>query len=161
MQTLLLIAKILSGAGLLAVFALFANLWRRSEVPAFSYGTVTLSQRRLKWVWFIFVLGALGIGSNRDPVVWTTDDVADPVLAASSDSRTTRSLTLPLPFYRYESERRLVNGAVAEEHVLEGVVLPWPFLWALLSYYVLVVRWNPNSRWARRILEGRRATAVS
>jgi hypothetical protein len=102
----------------------------------------------------------MGVGSNNDPVATSTHDMENPELVEASDSRTSRSLSLPLPFYRLERERRIVNGEVAEEHVSEGVVLPWPFLWALLAYYVLVIRWNPNSRWARRILEGRRTAAA-
>lgn len=43
------------------------------------------------------------------------------------------SLILPLPFYRYERDREIVDGEVAEAHVREGVVLPWAFIWALIA----------------------------
>jgi len=157
MQTLLLGAKILSGAAILVLAAALIDLWRRTEVPSFSYGAMALSQKRLKALWVAFLVGALAVGSNNDPVLVRTDDTEDPALSQALQGRTTRSsLSLPLPFYHYEREREVVNGAVATEHVSEGVVLPWSFMWALLAYYVLVVRWNPESRWARRVLEGRK-----
>lgn len=157
MQTALLVAKILSAVALLALTAALVNLWRRGEVPVFAYGSITLAQRRLKAVWLAFLVGALAVGSSNDPVVQFTEDRVDPASSLTESGRlVTQSLTLPLPFYRFERTRRTANGIVVEEHVLEGVVLPWAFLWALLAYYVLVVRWNPDSRWARRVLEGRR-----
>jgi len=156
MQTVLLVAKILSAMALLALAAALLNLWRRSAVPVFSYGGLTLSQRRLKALWVAFLLGAVALGSNNDPVLRFTDDI-EGAAVVDPGSNTTRSLTIPLPFYRYERSSRFVGGALAEQHVLEGLVLPWSFVWALLAYYVLVVRWNPDSRLARRILEGRRA----
>ena len=97
MQTVFLIAKILSAVSLLAVLALIVNLWRRPELPAFSYGTVTLSPRRRKWLWFAFVLGALGVGSSRDPVATRTDDMQNPELLAAADSRSVRSFSVPSP----------------------------------------------------------------
>lgn len=155
MQTLLLGAKVLSGAALLSLAAALIDLWRRTEVPSFSYGAMLLSQKRLKALWVAFLVGALAVGSNNDPVLVMTDDTEDPALSRASEGPTFRSsLSLPFPFYRYEREREVVNGAVAAEHVREGVVLPWSFMWSLLAYYVLVVRWNPESRWARRVLQG-------
>ena len=157
METVLWVAKILSAVGLMALVGALVNLWRRSEVPVFSYGTVTLSQRRLKAVWLAFLVGAFALGSSKDPVVTATEDRVDPTSPRAESGRiVTRSLTVPLPFYRYERTRRMSNEAVVEEHVLEGLVLPWSFLWALLAYYVLVARWNPDSQWARRVLEGRK-----
>jgi len=158
MPTILLVGKILSAVALLVLAAALLNLWRRSHVPAFSYGAVTLSQRRMKTVWSAFLLGALAMGSNNDPVLHTTQNTEDPGPAVAVEgSNTTRSVTIPLPFYRYEHSSRSVNGSLVAEHHLEGLVLPWSFVSALLAYYVLVVRWNPDSRWARRILEGRKA----
>lgn len=157
MQTVLSVAQILSALALLALAAALVNLWRRREVPVFSYGSITLSQRRLKTLWLAFLLGALAVGSSNDPVIQATEDRGEAVSSGVESGRTvTRSVTLPLPFYRYERTRRISEGIVVEEHVLEGLVLPWSFLWALLAYYVLVVRWNPESRWARRVLEGRK-----
>jgi hypothetical protein len=154
MHTVLLVAKILSAAALLALAAALLNLWRRSGVPALSYGSLTLSQRRLKAVWAGLLLGALAVGSNNDPILRYTDDIEGPAVVVPG-SNTTYSLSIPLPFYRYERTSRFMGGTMTEQHVLEGLVLPWSFLWALLAYFVLVVRWNPESRLARRILEGR------
>jgi hypothetical protein len=140
----------------LAVLAALLEGWRRAAVPGFSYGTMTLSQRRLKAVWFAVLVGALAVGSNNDPILRYSDDIEGPAVS-DAGSNTSYSLAIPLPFYRYERTSRWVGGAMAEEHVLEGLVLPWSFLWALVAYYVLVVRWNPESRLARRILEGRKA----
>lgn len=156
MQTLLLGAKVLSGAALLVLAAALIDLWRRPEVPSFTYGAMPLSQKRLKALWVAFLVGALAVGSNNDPVLVRTDDTEDPALSRAEGPTSRSSLSLPLPFYHYEREREVVNGAVAAEHVREGVVLPWAFMWALLAYHVLVVRWNPESRWARRVLEGKK-----
>lgn len=156
-QAVLVVAKALSALSLLALAAALLSLWRRSTVPAFSYGTVTLSQRRLKAVWLAFLLGALAVGAGNDPVVRSTEDTQGPAAAPPDGGSTTiHALKIPLPFYRYERTSRSVNGTMVEEHSVEGLVLPWSFVWALLAYYVLVVRWNPDSRWARRILEGRK-----
>jgi hypothetical protein len=158
MHTVLLAAKVLSAVALFALVAALVNLWRRPSIPAFSYGAVTLSQRRLKAVWFAFLLGALAVGSNNDPVLRYTEGTEGPASTSTDNtSNTTYSVNIPLPFYRYERTARWVNGTMVDEHILEGLVLPWSFLWALLAYYILVVRWNPDSRWARRILEGRKA----
>ncbi len=159
MQTAFLVGKVLSAAALLTLVAALVNLWRRPSVPAFSYGALTLSQRRLKGLWFAFLFGALVVGSSNDPVIRNTEDRGEPVPASTDapPNATYYSVNIPLPFYRYERTARSVNGTVVEEHILEGVVLPWSFLWALVAYYVLVVRWNPDSRWARGILEGRKA----
>ena len=155
MHTVLLAAKILSAIALLALAAALVNLWRRSTVPAFSYGTLTLSQRRLKAVWVAFLLGAFAVGSNNDPVLRYTDDIEGPAVVEPGPV-TAYSVSVPLPFYRYERSSRSQGGEVIEDHVLEGLVLPWSFLSALLAYFVLVVRWNPENRLARRLLEGRR-----
>jgi hypothetical protein len=162
MKTVFLAAKVLSGVALFTLVVELVNLWRRPSVPAFSYGTVTLSQRRLKAVWFAFLLGALVVGSSNDPILKSNEDSREPAPAATdAPSNVMSSVNLPLPFYRYERTARWVNGTLVEEHILEGVVLPWSFLWALLAYYVLVVRWNPDSWWARRILEGRKGVKHS
>jgi hypothetical protein len=163
MQTVFMVAKVLSAAALLALVAALVNLWRRPSVPPFSYGAVSLSQRRLKGLWSAFLLGALVVASNNDPVLRNTRDTDEPV-PASTDAHAKSiysSLNMPLPFYHYKSTARRVSGTVVEEHIEEGVALPWSFLWALLAYYVLVVRWNPDSRWAKRVLEGRKAAKPS
>jgi hypothetical protein len=159
MQTVFLVAKVLSAVTLLAFLAALVNLWRRPSVPPFSYGAITLSQRRLKGLWFAFLFGGLVVGSSNDPLVQHTEDRGEPLPASTEAPPNTTyfGVDIPLPFYRYERNARSVKGKVIEEHIVEGVVLPWSFLWALLAYYVLVVRWNPDSRWARRILEGRKA----
>ena len=163
MQTLFLIAKILSGIALFVLLAVFVDLWRRPSVPPFSYGGVTLSQGRLKGLWFAFLVGALVVASNNDPIVRRTSDREGPETTSAEVKATPMEtdLTVPLPFYHYERTARSVDGTVVEEHVAEGAALPWSFLWGLLAYYVLVVRWNPDSRWTKRILEGRRAAKRS
>lgn len=160
MHTVFLVAKVLSGAVLLVLLIAFVNLWRRPGVPSFSYGGVTLSQRRLKGLWVAFLFGALVVASNNDPVLRSTQDRDGPKpTAADVHPKSTETATsLPLPFYHYERTARSVNGTVVEEHIMEGVALPWSLLWGLLAYYVLVVRWNPSSRWTKRILEGRVAS---
>jgi len=45
---------------------------------------------------------------------------------------------------------------LVEEEVVEGALIPWALISALFAYLVLVVRWNPESRWALRALHGRR-----
>jgi hypothetical protein len=65
-------------------------------------------------------------------------------------------MTLPLPFYRYERERTYGDGELASEEILEGFLIPWPLLSGLIAYLLLVLRWNPENRWALRILRGRR-----
>jgi hypothetical protein len=68
----------------------------------------------------------------------------------------TRQVQLPLPFYRYERVRQYRGEHLVEEEVLEGALIPWALISALLAYLVLVIRWNPESRWALRALHGRR-----
>lgn len=152
-----MIAQILSGVALLALVAAFVNLWRRPGVPPFSYGGVVLSQRRLRGLWFAFLFGALVVASNNDPVLRRTWDRVEPEPASAEARGRTKetAMNVPLPFYHYSHTTRSVDGTLTEEHTTEGVALPWALLWALLAYYALVLRWNPDSRWAKRILAGR------
>lgn len=157
MRIVFLIAKVLSGAVLFALLAALVSLWRRPSVPPFSYGGVTLSRRRLKGLWVAFLFGALVVSSNNDPVLRRTQNREGPQLA-SADAHARfieTTMNVPLPFYHYERAARSARGTMIEEHIVESVALPWALLWALLAYYVLVVRWNPDSRWAKRILQGR------
>ena len=48
------------------------------------------------------------------------------------------------------------DGALGEVGGTEGFLIPWSLLSALVAYLVLVVRWNPDSKMARRILRGRK-----
>jgi len=68
----------------------------------------------------------------------------------------TVSLTLPLPFYRYARERVYGDGELVREQVLEGFILPWPLISALVAYLILALRWRTDGRWVRRILQGRK-----
>jgi hypothetical protein len=161
MPTLLLIAQLLSAASLLALLLALVNLRRRATVPGVSYGSLALTPGRLKALWLAFLVGSAIEGSGNDPLFVRTDDTEGAAVEASAGPLRRTSLSMPLPFYRYERERLERDGVLVEEHVLEGVVLPWSFITALLGYYLLVVRWNPESRWARRILEGKKKPNAS
>jgi hypothetical protein len=151
---------VLSGVVLLLVLAALVNTWRRASFPGVAYGGVSLSNRRLRWVWFIVLIGALGLGVGEDLIVTQTDAREDlPTLEGSPRLRTV-SVTLPLPFYRYERERTYGDGVLIEEQVVEGLLIPWPLLYALFAFWILVVRWNPENRWAIRILQGRKGRFV-
>jgi len=122
-----------------------------------SYGGITLGQTRLRWVWFLLLIGALGIGVAEDPILNESGTgEADPALLEGDPPTRTVYVTVPLPFYRYDRQRTYVEGRLAAESITRGVLIPWTLLSALLAYLVLVVRWNRENRWAKRILHGRR-----
>lgn len=156
---LLLVGKVLSGVMLLIFLGVLVNLWRHPSLPDLSYGGITLAWKRMRWLWFLFLTGALATGVSGDPVVSNVSTFTDAVESATDgqEQRAVQSsLSLPLPFYRYERERRSVDGRLVEETVVEAMVIPWELLSALVVYYFLVLKWDPENRWARRILEGKR-----
>lgn len=86
-----------------------------------------------------------------------TRTYADPDAAATVEG-TDRSTALDLPvlFYRYQREAVSRSGTLLSETVLEGVMIPWQLMSALLAYVILVVRWDLTNRWAQHVLHGRR-----
>jgi len=149
----------LSAVALLAVGVTLWHLWRRASVPEVAYGGVTLAPRRLRWLWTAWLVGATLLGSANDPLIMSTLDTDDPeaqAAASPADEIRRTSTSLPLPFYRYERENVTVGGVPVSSQELRGFVVPTPLLWAFLAYFFLVVRFNPDSRWTRRILHGRK-----
>jgi hypothetical protein len=153
---LFLAGKVLSGITLLVFLLALVDIWRRRSFPELSYGGLSLSQKRLRVVWFLILLGAFGVGINEGPIAISTRSMEDADVAAAATSFRTVSVSLPLPFYRYERQRVFGDGTLVEEEVTEGFLIPWSLLSALVAYFVLVVRWNPDSKMARRILRGRK-----
>lgn len=159
-QVLLEVGKILSAVSVVVMGATLYSLWRRESVPGFSYGGVALSSRRIRWVWTGVLIGATALGAAEDPIARVTRTAGGPDVTDTPGEGRQSTLTVPLPFYRYERDRTYRNGQLTEEFVLEGFVIPWPFLTALLAYFFLVARWNPENRWALRLLRGRRPAEV-
>lgn len=170
---LLATGKVLSVISVALLLAAWFDVWRRPSFPDASYGGLSLSRKRIRWVWFLVLLGAFLVGIDEDPIAVSTYSMEDPdahataagelvapeggAEAGSPDVTTkTVGLSLPTPFYRYERQRIYLNDVLASEEVVEGVLIPWALLWSLLAYWVLVVRWNPERGLARRILWGRR-----
>lgn len=153
---LLLAGKILSMIALVVVLLVIVNIWRRKSFPAVSYGSIQLSHGRMRWLWFALILGATAIGSAEDPIARMTRTMVDEELLEAAETTRRANLTAPFAFYRYDRERIYADGELASETVFEGFLIPWAMLSALIAYVVLVVRWNPENRWALRILQGRR-----
>jgi len=140
-----------------AVFllALF-NLWRREKFPLVSYGGITLSTRRMRWVWALVLVGAFGFAVNEDPVATRSFSSEGIEIAKAANPSRMVSVDLPLPFYRFERARYSTDGERVGEEGAEHVSIPWPLLSALFAYWVLVRRWNPGNPFARRLLQGRK-----
>ena len=153
---LLTVGKVLSVLAALLVVAAIWSAWRRAVFPDLSYGGISLSRKRLRWVWILILTGAFGFGINEDPVAISTQSWIDAEAAEAAEASRTVTTTLPAPFYRYERERIYGDGELVSDILLEGFVLPWPLISALVAYFFLVLRWKPENRWARRILQGRR-----
>ena len=159
---ILLVGKVLSVLAVVLLVVAFINLWRRESLPEVSYGGLTLSTRRLKWLWFTLLLGSLAmVGSGDLGAIrsQTLEDLENEAGELRTGEKRSTELSVPLPFYRYERSREFRGGHLVEETVTEGVLVPWPFLGTLIAYLVLVVRWNPENRWALRILHGRKRKA--
>jgi hypothetical protein len=60
------------------------------------------------------------------------------------------------PLYRYDRQRVYGDGVLVEEEIAEGFLIHWSLIWGLMAYFVLVVRWDPEGKRARRILRGKR-----
>lgn len=149
----------LSGVAYLVVASTLWNLWRREALPDVAYGGVSLTPRRVRWLWTAAILGATVLGSANDPVVRTSVDMNDPDAQGSVSPTADRregSITVPLPFYRYEKVETSRGGVVMTTHELRGFVVPFELIWTLLAYLFLVVRFNPDSWWTRRFLHGRK-----
>jgi hypothetical protein len=155
-QTILTIGIILSVVALLLVLVAVIDVWRRGAFPEISYGGITLSQKRLRWVWFLVLIGALIISTAEDPVVVQTTDQDHPELLEAAAATRQVTVTMPLPFYHYQRDRIYADDVLVSEHLSQGFQIPGSLLSALLAYLLLVVRWNPENRWALRILHGRR-----
>jgi len=153
---LLLAGKILSAITLVVVLVALTNVWRRPALPAITYGEIELSQRRMRWVWTGFLLGALALGTAEDPLARQTATMEDAEALEAAGATRQTGLSLPFPFYRYERVRRYADGGLAAEDVTQSVLIPWSLLSALLAYVILVIRWNPANKWALRILQGRK-----
>ena len=131
------------------------NVWRREFIPEVSYGELPLASNRMRWLWMTFLVGSTLAAASGDPVVISTYSFEDPDIEASlppGAERTQSSLDLPLPFYRYTRQRVTSDGNILEETVTQGIPFSWGMMTAFLAYFVLVVRWNPENRWAFRIL---------
>jgi hypothetical protein len=149
----------LSGVAFLVVAATLWNLWRRASLPEVAYGGVSLTPRRVRWLWTGALLGATLLGSANEPIVRSSVDTNDPdaeAVASLNDQTRRKTTTMPLPFYRYEKEEISRGGITLNTHELRGFVLPSELLWVLLAYVFLVIRFNPDSWWTRRFLHGRK-----
>jgi hypothetical protein len=153
---LLTLGKVLSILASLFVAGTLISIWRRESFPPVAYGGVSLSNRRIRWVWFLVLSGGFILGVNEDPILTTTDSSGSSESSEGDPLIRGVSVTVPLPFYRFERERSYRDGVLLEESELEGFLIPWQLLSALFAYFVLVLRWNPENRWALRILQGRR-----
>jgi hypothetical protein len=153
------VAQVLSGLTLMLLVWFVVDLWRRSELPAIAYGGITLNRRRTRYLWLAFLVGGLMVSAAEDPIATRGRTLEDWELEDGSrreGMQVGSSLFVPLPFYHFDRRRTHVEGHLVEEEVSEAVVIPWSFLGALVAYVVLVLRWNPESRWALRILKGRK-----
>jgi hypothetical protein len=110
----------------------------------------------MRWIWFGILVGAFGFGVNEDPISTRTFSSGDLEVARQAGPIRTISVDLPVPFYRYQRATHYLDGEEVAEDGAEHVSLPWPLLSALLAYGVLVLRWNPQNRFARRLLQGRK-----
>ena len=157
--TVLLVAKALSALMLIVLVIALIDVRRRRTMPVISYGGLELSASRMRWIWFGLLVGSLGVAAAGDPLAMRSHSYEDPVTddgQARTGPLVTRQVQLPLPFYRYERVRQYRGEHLVEEEVVEGALIPWALISALFAYLVLVVRWNPESRWALRALHGRR-----
>jgi hypothetical protein len=152
----------LSGVALAGLVWMLVNCWRRDALPAASYGGLKLPERRLRWIWTLVLIGALGFGVAEDPIAQVTA-IGPPDGARSAEPESegaltrTWSLDIPLPFYRYEREVESRDGTIIRDSRVSSLLIPKPLLGAMVAYLVLVVWWHPNRRWARRLLLGKRA----
>jgi hypothetical protein len=155
--TVLVVAKALSALALVVLVVALIDVRRRRDMPVISYGGLELSASRMRWLWFGLLVGSLGVAAAGDLLAMRSHSFEDP-LTEDGHPRTgavvIRKVQLPLPFYRYERVRQYRDGHLVEEEVVEGALVPWALISALFAYLVLVVRWNPDSRWASRALHG-------
>ena len=146
----------------LSVFCLLAflwvlwRLWRTESFPVVSYGGVSMPHRRVRWLWFVVMTGALGLGVVQDPFMTSTITAEETEEVEGSDIVSTGFL-VPLPFYRYERDKQYIGGVLVFDQRTTSLLIPWPLLVAFLAYFLLVLRWDPESRWVRRFLLGRKA----
>jgi hypothetical protein len=157
--TVLLVAKVLSALMLVVLVIALIDVWRRRAMPVISYGGLELSASRMRWIWFGLLVGSLGVAAAGDLLAIRSHSFEDPVTEDGqprAGALVIRQVQLPLPFYRYERVRQYKGQHLVEEEIVEGALIPWALISALFAYLVLVVRWNPESRWALRALHGRR-----
>lgn len=149
--------QILSAFALLVLVILCIDVLRR-DPPEVSYGGLTLGTSRLRWLWLSFLVGSTFLSATGDPeaVRESRFELPPSERPRSDQPRIGRTIDVPLPFYSFERSWATVDGTLVEDVVREGVIVPLEMLGAFLVYLILVVRWDPENRWALRILRGRR-----
>lgn len=149
------VGLVLSALCLLAFLWVLWQLWRNRDFPEVSYGGVSIPYRRVRWLWFVVMTGALGLGVMQDPFL-TSTTTAEETEEVEGTATVASNVLIPLPFYRYEREKLSKGGVLVFEQRTTSLLIPWPLLVAFLAYFLLVRRWNPDSRWVRRFLLGRK-----
>ncbi len=159
---LLVLAQILSGLSVLVLIGTLIYLWRRPALPAISYGGIELSMGRMRWLWTGALIGAFLSSALDDPIAVKSDVMEDPERVSAAVLTRSSSLSMPFPFFQYSRERTWVADtpgaelALAEETVTRAITFPRGLFAAFVTFGVLVIWWNPESRWARRILHGKK-----
>jgi len=155
----------LSALTMIVLGWMIVNCWRRGSMPAVSYGGLTLPEKRLRWIWILFLTGAFGFGVAEDPIFFISPQghseeaaAADPAEEVPPGTETLSwSLFAPLPFIRYERETERLGDTIVRDYRLWSFLIPTPLLAAMFAYLVLVVFWHPERTSARRLLLGKRA----
>ena len=155
----------LSAVTMIVLGWMILNCWRRGSLPAVSYGGMTIPEKRLRWIWMLFLVGAFGFGVAEDAIPLTSlsqdsdgPAVEEPAEALPPGTETVSwSLFAPLPFIRYEHETERRGETIVRDYRLWSFLIPTPLLAAMFAYLVLVVFWHPERRSARRLLLGKRA----
>jgi hypothetical protein len=158
----LALAQVLAGLSLVVVVGILIHLWRRPTLPTVSYGGVELTVGRMRWLWTGALVGAVLSSALDNPIAIQSNVTEDPERVAAAALTRSTDLSMPLPFFQYSRERTWVEDtpgaelSLAEETVTRGLTIPRGLFAALAAYGVLVIWWNPDSRWPRRILHGKK-----
>jgi hypothetical protein len=116
---------------------------RRGHLPELTYGGRRLRQRTLGLAWAgVLVLGfVLGLDRGID-IASRSEATYQPLEETDADFRSSRSVTIPLPFFHYTMVETVPADDRLSRFWTARLKIPGVFLVVVFVYWLAVMRWG-------------------